>query len=112
MHWGHKVIGQHGPVDVNREDYNAQFGVESPEPPVIPDAVLHVWEWWQHLDSRRAPGYETQAPISYTELHHWMALTGTKVTRSEIEMIVMMDDGYLRAVSSERKDQRDRMKES
>ena len=108
MHWGHKVSGKDGEVDVTREEYNAAFGADSPEQPEIPDAVTHVWGWWQQLTARRKPGFESLSPLTYSEIYHWSALTRTQITPTEISMLVQMDDAYLLAVNTERKGQRDR----
>ena len=108
MHWGHKITGKDGQVDATRAEYNAAFGVEVPEPPDVPDQVIHVWGWWWHLNSRRAPGFDAMSPLSYSDIYHWSALTRTQITPDEINMLIQMDDAYLQAVNAERKEQRDR----
>jgi len=110
MHWGHKVSGKGGQVDATRVEYNAAFGVESPDPPPIPDAVTHVWEWWWKLNARRVPGFDSMSPLTYSEIYHWSVLTRTKIATQEINMLIMMDDAYLQAVNAERKEQRERDK--
>ena len=112
MLWGHKVNGKDGEVEVTRAEFNASFGVDSPEAPEIPDAVAHVWEWWWKLNARRLPGFEAMAPLSYSEIYHWSALTRTQITPAEIGILIQMDDAYLQAVSAERKEQRERGKET
>lgn len=112
MNWGHKVISKDGPVDATRTEFNAAFGVESPDRPDIPDAGFHVWEWWWLLNARRIPSSDSMAPITYTEIHHWFTLTNTLVTPPEIRMLIQMDDAYLQSVAIERKEQRERNKES
>ena len=108
MHWGHKVLSKNGQADATRAEYNAAFGVESPDLPPIPDMVQHVWEWWWQLNARRQPGFDSMTPLSYSEIYHWSALTRTQVTTTEIDIVVRLDDAYLRAVAIERKEQRDR----
>ena len=112
MIWGHKVYNKSGRVEVNRAEYNTAFGVESPDSPTIPDAVIHIWGWWWHLNSRRPPGYDSIPPLTYSEIQHWSALTRTQVTPTEIGIIMRVDDAYLQAVRTERKEQRDRDKTS
>lgn len=108
MHWGHKVISKDGQAEVTRAEYNAAFGVESPDEPEIPDVVMHVWEWWWRLNARRSPGFDAMAPLTYFEIYHWSALTRTQITPDEIGMLIQMDDAYLVAVGTERKEQHDR----
>ena len=110
MHWGHKTLSKDGQVDVTRAEYNEGFGVETPEAPDIPDAGLHIWEWWWKLNSRRVTYSEVQAPLTYSEIYHWSILTRTQISPSEIDVLMIMDDAYLGAVADERKDQRARNK--
>jgi hypothetical protein len=110
MKWGHKVISKEGQIEVTRAEYNEAFGVESPEPPALPDAVIHVWEWWWQLNARRSSGFESLPPLSYSEIHHWSTLTRTQILPIEISIIVKLDDAYLRAIATERSEQRDREK--
>jgi hypothetical protein len=105
MHWGHTTIGHDGQAEVTRAEYNEAFGVEVPEAPEIPDAVIHVWSWWWELSNRRKPGGESLAPLTYSEIYHWSSLTRTQITPSEIGMMIQMDDAYLRTVAEERKEQ-------
>jgi len=111
-HWGHKISGKDGQIEVTRAEWMAAFGVEDkiPEPPVIPDAVMHVWEWFWKLNARRVPGFDSMAPLTYSEIYHWSALTRTQIATQEINMLIQMDDVYLQAISAERKEQRDRDK--
>jgi len=112
MKWGHKVLSKEGQIEVTRAEYNEAFGVESPDPPAIPDAVIHVWEWWWQLSARRSSGYDSISPLSYSEIYYWSALTRTQISPIEIDIIVKLDDAYIRAVATERREQRDREKQS
>jgi hypothetical protein len=112
MHWGHSISTKDGQVEVTRAEYNESFGVEVPEVPEIPDAVSHVWDWWWELNARRAPGGESVAPITFSEIYHWSSLTRTQITPSEIGMMIQMDDAYLRSVAEERKEQRARNRDT
>jgi len=112
MHWGHKAMAKGGEIDATRAEYNAAFGSsdKTPDTPEIPDAVTHVWEWWWHLNARRIPGFDSMSPLTYSEIYHWSALTRTQIAPAEIGMLIQMDDAYLRAVATERKEQRNRDK--
>lgn len=112
MKWGHTLNNREGPVEVTRAEYNENFGVEVPEAPEIPDAGLHIWEWWWRLSSRRITYSEVMAPLSYSDIFHWSILTRTQISPSEIEVLFAMDDAYLSAVAAERKGQRERERES
>jgi len=112
MHWGHSIVGPDGKVEVTRAEYNEAFGVDVPDAPDIPEAAAHVWEWWWQLNARRSPAYEALAPISYSEIAHWSSLTRTQITPTEIEMLIQMDDAYLRTVAEERKEQRARSRDT
>ena len=50
------------------------------------------------------------SPLSYSEIYHWSALTRTQITPDEINMLMQLDDAYLAAVNTERKEQRERDK--
>lgn len=110
MKWGHRVLSKDGQVEVTRTEYNMAFGVESPDPPEVPEIVNHVWEWWWQLNARRSSGFDSISPITYSEIYHWLVLTRTQIMPAEIEIIIKLDDAYLLAVSTERKEQRDRNK--
>ena len=112
MHWGHKVSNKGGQVEVTRAEFNEAYGAgdKTPEPPEIPDAVAHVWEWWWRLNARRSSGFDSMSPLSYSEIYHWSALTRTQITPDEINMLMQLDDAYLAAVNTERKEQRERDK--
>lgn len=113
MHWGHKVQqGRGEEIEVTRSEYNAAFGYPSPDPPEIPDEVSHVWEWWWQLNARRMPGFDSVAPLTYSDIYHWSVLTRTQVTPTEIAMLIKMDDAWLQAVNQEKREQRDRGKEN
>lgn len=108
MKWGHEIGSKNGPISVTRAEYNAAFGVEVPEAPDIPDAGAHVLAWWQHLSARRPAAFDGLAPIPYTELYYWSALTRTMITPAEISIIMQIDGAYIEAVNIERQEQRER----
>ncbi len=115
LKWGHKVNSPHGRahglVEVTRQEYNQQAGVESPEEPEIPFCAEHVWKWWWELNARRPPGLDNLAPISYGEIESWISLTGKMVTHEEIRWLMQMDDAWLSAIAEERKARQERDKE-
>ncbi|KRG47341.1 hypothetical protein ARC20_03150 [Stenotrophomonas panacihumi] len=77
-----------------RRERNARFGIETPELEV-PDEGGHLWEWFSELSNRRRTGPEA---LAFAELGEWQRLTGQDVLPVEIEMLLSMDDAYLRAV--------------
>ncbi len=77
-----------------RRERNARFGEETPDVDV-PDQGAHVWEWFWELSGRRKTGPEA---LSFAEVGEWQRLTGQDVLPVEIEMLLSMDDAYLRAV--------------
>jgi len=71
---------------------------EPPEEPEIPDYGEKLWAIFWKLHARRRPGFESPAPLSYTELAAWAALTREHISPDEVEVITQMDDAYMRAV--------------
>jgi hypothetical protein len=111
MMWGHKVRkGRGDPEDVTREEYNAAFGVESPEQPEIPECAYHAWEIWWRLNARRPTG-ENQTPISWSEMQSFCAMSGVVLLPDDVAMIEALDNAYLIAVSEERRGAFDRARE-
>lgn len=70
-----------------------------------------MWEWWWELNTRRPPGFETLAPISYSEIHSWILLTGKYIAPEEIGWLIQMDNAWMATISEERNAKRDREKE-
>jgi len=70
----------------------------------------HVWKWWWELNSRRPPGFDNLAPISYSELRAWILLTGKYVAPEEIRWLIDMDNAWMTAIAEERKARREREK--
>ena len=111
MQWGHTVASRQGPQEVTRLEYNQQAGAETPEQPEVPLCAEHVWQWWWELNARRAPGFDNLAPLSYSEICAWLALTCKLVTPEEIGWLIAMDNAWLTAISEERKAKHERDKE-
>lgn len=107
VHLGHKIDSKEGKQRVTREEYNEAFGVDSPDPPIFPDAVEHVWEWWWKLQKRRQSGFDSQNPITYTEIFHWAFLTRTQITPPEVEMLAQLDDAFIEQISIEKEGMRE-----
>lgn len=107
MHWGHSLPSKDGAVEVTREELNDHMQVEfDPEPP-IPEVGADAWRWWWDLNNRRNPGFEGVAPITFSDVTAWLALTGIMASREEIRWIFMMDDAFISKVSEERKAKRE-----
>lgn len=102
MMWGHKVAKGKEVVECNREDYNAAFGVESPEQPEIPECGYHAWEIWWRMNARRPTG-DNQTPISFSEMESFCKMTGKILLPEDVEMIEAIDNAYLSAVSEEKR---------
>ena len=110
--WGHKVsVGRNEQKEVTRAEYNEVAGAETPEQPAIPFCANHVWQWWWELNTRRQPGFDNLAPISYSEIGHWLLLTGKQVTPEEISWLIQMDNTWISAIATERNDKAEREKE-
>lgn len=111
INWGHKVASRNGPVEVTRKEYNEQAGAVTPEQPAVPECATHVWTWWWELNSRRPPGFEAVAPLSYTEIRAWILLTGRHVAYEELEWLIQMDNAWLNTIAEERHAKREREKQ-
>lgn len=82
-----------------------------PEEPEIVDERL--WGIFWTLHGRRRPGFGGPAPISFTDISAWAALTRQYVRPEEVEILTRMDDAYLRAYheGDERKRKREERKQ-
>jgi hypothetical protein len=79
--------------------------------PEIPDCAQHVWEWWWELNTRRPPGFDSLAPLSYGEIQAWLFLSGRFVAPEEVKWLIDMDNAWLTAVATEREARRERERE-
>jgi len=82
-----------------------------PDQPEIPQCAQHVWEWWWELNTRRPPGFDSLAPISYSEIISWLYLTGRYVSPEEIGWLIQMDNAWMNSIAEERKARTEREKE-
>lgn len=80
---------------------------------MVPLCAEHVWDWWWELNARRGPGFDSLAPLTYTEVAHWKRETGRQIicTSVEVRWLMMMDDRWLKTIADERKDRQEREKE-
>jgi len=78
-----------------RRQRNARFGIaESPELE-LPASASHVWGWFWELSSRRHSGPEA---LTFADIGQWVSLLQIELLPEEVQMLVAMDDQYLRAV--------------
>jgi len=87
-----------------RRQRNARFEAESPELQV-PDAITHVWEWFWQLSGRRHSGPEA---LTFADVGEWSRLLQIDLLPEEVQMLLAMDDQYLRAVREDQKAARER----
>ena len=88
-----------------RRQRNARFGMaESPELEV-PDAAAHVWGWFWQLSGRRYSGPEA---LTFADIGQWASLLQIEPLPDEVQMLMAMDDQYLRAVREDQKAARER----
>jgi hypothetical protein len=111
INWGHQVASRHGPVEVTRQEYNQQAGAQTPEQPTVPICGQHIWDWWWELNARRPPGFDSLAPLSYTEILSWIFLTGKALKYTDIGLLIEMDNAWINTIATERKDRSERDKE-
>lgn len=110
MHWGWQAAGPGGSQDVTYAEYMEAFGMEPPDPPAIPPAGEHIWALWWQLNDRRPPGFDQLCPISYTEISHWLQLTGQHLAPEEIQWLTDMDNAWIAAVAEQRREKQEREK--
>ncbi|KAF1016176.1 MAG: hypothetical protein GAK31_01665 [Stenotrophomonas maltophilia] len=87
-----------------RRQRNERFGASSPQLQ-IPDAASHVWEWFWQLSGRRHSGPE---PLTFADVGQWSRLLLIDLLPEEVEMLMAMDDQYLRAVREDQAAARER----
>jgi hypothetical protein len=79
---------------------------EAPDQPEISDDYEHVWTWFWQLNARRQQGMNGPQAITFTEIEAWSRLTGERLLREEITILIRMDDGYRQALAEEMEVQR------
>lgn len=72
-----------------------------------------MYDWWWELNARRGPGFDSLAPLTYSELESWKVATGREIVCTPIEAkwLMTMDNAWLNAVAGERKAKQERDKE-
>jgi hypothetical protein len=80
-----------------RRQYNIRFGNGDKNPPEteLPEGTDHLWQWFWNLSKRRRAGPEH---ISYGDIGEWVRLTETLIDPEEIEVLIAMDDAWMRGV--------------
>lgn len=110
MHWGHRVHGREGEVEVTRAEYNRAFGAPVPPEPEIPEHLKWPWRFWWRLHARRQTG-EGVSPLQCHEIESLSRLSGEHITPEDFALIEAMDNAFLSAVAEERKAAMDRVRE-
>ena len=87
-----------------RRQRNERFEFTSPELQV-PDGIAHVWDWFWQLSGRRHSGPEA---LTFADVGEWSRLLRIEVLPEEVQMLMAMDDQYLRAVREDQKAARER----
>ncbi len=91
-----------------RRQRNERFGAESPDVDV-PMEGAHVWDWFWALSGRRRSGPEA---LTFADVGEWQRLVMVDLLPQEVEMLMAMDDQYLRAVREDQDAARARALES
>lgn len=86
---------------VTREEYAARYNATIPEEPEIPEEGQHLWDWFWVLSERRQKGFDSANPITFSEIKAWVDVTGVIVLPEEVEVLIIMDTAYLKAISQE-----------
>lgn len=63
------------------------------------------------MNGRRPPGFDSLAPLSYSEIYHSILLTGRSATYRDIRWLIQMDNAWLEQIARERTDRRERERE-
>jgi len=91
-----------------RRQRNERFGEKSPDVEV-PMEGAHVWDWFWALSGRRRSGPEA---LTFADVGEWQRLVMVDLLPQEVEMLMAMDDQYLRAVREDQDAARARALES
>ena len=84
-----------------RREFNARFSQPTGPEAEIPDAAIHVWEWFWSLSSRRGFTDSGLQPLAFTEIDAWARRMRIAINPEEIELITAMDDAMLAASAEE-----------
>lgn len=64
------------------------------EPPPVPWAAMHLWEWFLELNGAR-PITAPPTPLGYDAIAVWARLTGRRLRRIELEWLKALDRAWL-----------------
>jgi len=84
------------------EQVEAQTGkrpkaLEDPTP--FPSLMSHIWSAFCRLNSARSAGFAGPNPISYRDVKDWKELTETPLSAWEVDVIMELDQLYLRTAN-------------
>lgn len=97
---------------ITRREQNERFNQAHLTPDVEPpEDGEHIWDWFWHLSGHRHQGMNGPQPLTYQDVDLWSRMTGTKVLREEIAILMRMDTAYLNAVAECNEEQRKRAEE-
>ena len=65
------------------------------EPPFFPTIIVHVWDWYKELHNVRPNTGMGNAPVQYSEIYAWAALTRVQPTPWEVQLIARLDAEFL-----------------
>ncbi len=88
-----------------RRQRNERFGLAESPKQKVPGEAGHVWGWFWELSGRRHSGPEA---LTFADIGQWASLLQVELLPEEVQMLIAMDDQYLRAVREEQKAARER----
>jgi hypothetical protein len=68
---------------------------DSLDGPEMPDGTEYIWRWFLELSSSRGSNGFGPMPITFSDIHAWMAITGSMPRKDEIDLIREMDRVFL-----------------
>jgi len=78
-----------------------------PEPQELTDGTEYLLEWFYQLNSRRQPGFNSPAPITYQEIDCWARRKRLIIYPDEIDVLTALDTAFLNALSELRQNEKD-----
>lgn len=94
-----------------RREYNARFGVDSPEIEIHPDAQ-YLCDLFEALSNFHDQGFNGPLPLQPGTILDWCLSTGNRLLRQEIEIMYRADAAYRRAYYEEQARQYELSKEN
>lgn len=71
------------------------FAIRELEGPEVPECVEYLWDWAVELFGRSGVSMTGAAPLAYSTIAQWAALTGRSVTPLEVEALIRLDAAML-----------------